>query len=138
MPSRRRTDLATSASAASVLGRKWQRSASRALAHALVAACAVAVAAALPHDAHAADSVATLSSKLVPSRGALFGVRAKPRAGRSLAEEMRFVEGKLGRHLDIERHYFGWDAKLPTPLVTDALAGGRIPLVSWGARKRDG
>jgi hypothetical protein len=138
MFTRRRTGLAASASAASVHGRKWQRTASRALAHALVAVCVAAVAAVLPHDAHAAGSVATLSSDLVPSRGALFGARTKPRAGRSLAEEMRFVEGELGRHLDIERIYLGWDANLPTPMVTGTLASGHIPLVSWGARKRNG
>ena len=70
-----------------------------------------------------------LSDKLVPSTGALFGG-----TGSLLTQEVA-----LGRTLNIQRIYYAWNDIFPDATVTDDLAKGRIPLMSWypGIRNPD-
>ena len=84
------------------------------------------------------SSAATLSDKLVPSRGVLFGVRAKPRAGRTEQEELQYLEQKIGRRFDLERVFARWDTPIPTPAVGLSLSQGRQVALSWTARREDG
>ncbi len=74
----------------------------------------------------------------MPSRGALVGILAKPRAGRNRKQELRFVEARIGRRFDIDHDYIAWNAEFPTSYEKWDLASGRIPLITWGSRRRDG
>jgi len=74
---------------------------------------------------------------LVPSHGALFGIHADPRDGRTRLEELRHVEAEIGRRFDVERSYYRWDMRIPDK--TDARIGnhGRILFVNWKAQRKD-
>ncbi len=96
---------------------------------------AVAFAAA-PSGAHA--SHATLSPKLVPSEGVLMGVVARPRETRTRSEELRFLESRLGRRVDIDHDWVPWNAAFPRAYHKWTMAAGRIPLIAWGSKRRDG
>ena len=47
-------------------------------------------------------------------------------------------EAAIGRTLAIDHHYYGWTDSFPTSLERWDLAGGRIPMISWGGTQLDG
>ncbi|MDP8910951.1 MAG: Ig-like domain-containing protein [Actinomycetota bacterium] len=99
-----------------------------------LAAAVVAVVAAAVTGFTAPASAATLSDKLVPSAGAFFGVYSgPPRAGRTWGQEMPYLERLIGRKYDLDRWYYFWDEAFPTWHEKDAVAAGRIPIISWTA-----
>jgi hypothetical protein len=75
---------------------------------------------------------------IAPSNGTLFGSSAEARDGRTHAEELEYLERRMGRRFDVDHLYFRWDHAIPTPAVTRTIADGRIPLVGWNAKKGDG
>ena len=78
-----------------------------------------------------------LSPTLVPSTGALLGVWAGPRDGRTYAAELEHVESTLDRRLDLARFYLLWDDKISTRFLRN-LAGDRILVLGLVAHRRDG
>ena len=81
---------------------------------------------------------ATLSPKLVPSEGALVGIFAKPRGTRTRNEELQYLESAVDRRFDIDHDWVAWDSEFPKAYHKWDLAAGRIPLVVWGSKRRDG
>ncbi|MBD7920073.1 hypothetical protein H9657_17515 [Cellulomonas sp. Sa3CUA2] len=62
-----------------------------------------------------------------------------PRGGHaSTASAAAAYEDALGRRLDVQRIYLRWDEPLDSPAVTDAVARGRVPMVSVLPRLLDG
>jgi len=92
---------------------------------------------AAPNQGVAGDAV-TLSEKLVPSQGALFGIFAAERSGRTGPEEVAYLEQKIGHGFDIDKEYYRWEKNFPGRHETAAVAAGRIPLVNWTAGRTDG
>ena len=86
----------------------------------------------------AASAEASLSPKLVPSKGALFGVFAGERRGRSPQGEIRYLERMVLRRFDLDRQYYRWNAPFPGRHATSARALGRIPVISWAAVTKRG
>lgn len=78
-----------------------------------------------------------LSSKLVPTAGALFGAYVQP-LGRTHEQAIETLESQLGRTLDVDREYYAWDDPIPTSQEQTDVARGRITLMSWKALRRDG
>ena len=79
-----------------------------------------------------------LSAKLVPAKGALFGIWAKARSGRTIAGERSYLESQLGRKFDLDKRYYMWDSAWPTSYDRTTVAEGRTVAVSWVATRRDG
>jgi beta-mannanase len=79
-----------------------------------------------------------LSSKLVPSGGALFGAFVDRRGGQTHEQAIELMESSLGRRLDIDREYYAWDDRIPTVQEANDVAMGRITLMSWKAETRGG
>ena len=118
------------------LRRGRHRFAGRAVVFALVAACVLAWG---PQGANAADaSVFSLSPKLVPATGALFGVTAGPRDGRTWEGELEYLEAKIGRRFALDRRFYRWDADFPGAYEQWTVSQGRIPLLSWAPVTLDG
>jgi hypothetical protein len=46
-------------------------------------------------------------------------------------DQLTSFEAQIGRKMAIDMHYSGWKSDLVTTSVTDDLASGRIPLISW-------
>jgi hypothetical protein len=71
----------------------------------------------------------------VPARGAYVGAYVdlngpwRSPAG-AIHETTRFEE-QIGRRLDVDHHFYGWQESFPTALERDDVAQGRIPMVSW-------
>src|SRR5262245_43230613 len=78
----------------------------------------------------AAAPAAALSAKFVPSSGALLGVVANTRAGRSHEQEVQFLESEIGRRFDLVRNFHAWDADVITSAEEETRALGRIPIVN--------
>ena len=112
----------------------------------IVLAAAVAAVAALgaergaasPTSNFAPSAPAALSDKLVPARGALFGVAAQPRYVRSWEAELLLLEAEIGRLYDLDRRYYRWDDEFPGAYERWTVTMRRIPLLSWKALTRDG
>jgi hypothetical protein len=85
-----------------------------------------------------ATGSASLNDKLVPSSGAFYGIFAGQRDGRTLSEEMPYLERKVGRTFDLDHFYYRWDDGFPSPHDYEAKAAGRIPVMSWAALTRSG
>ena len=86
----------------------------------------------------AVDRSVALSPKLVPATGALFGVAAGPRDGRSWQGELEYLETKIGRRFALDRRFYRWDAAFPGDYEGWTVSKGRIPLLSWGPVTLDG
>jgi hypothetical protein len=85
------------------------------------------------------SSAVTIGPKLVPSSGAYLGTWPKPHNGRRTnAEEIAYLESQIGRTFDIEHEYYRWDNAFPTSATQRIVNEGRIPFISWNARRNDG
>ena len=108
----------------------------RAVALAVTAACLFAWSA--PGVGAADSSSLELSPKLVPATGALFGVTAGPRDGRTPEAELQFLEAKIGRRFALDRRFYRWEADFPGDYERWTVSQGRIPLLSWAPVTLDG
>jgi hypothetical protein len=88
---------------------------------ALIAAAMVAAAAPSPAGART----------VAPRHGALLGIYAKQRAGRTHGQELRHVERQLHRRLAIDHFYVHFDDSLADRQVRATIRRGRIPLINW-------
>ncbi|MFN2544681.1 MAG: glycoside hydrolase family 26 protein [Actinomycetota bacterium] len=99
---------------------------------AALAVSAVGALAAHPGPARAAESPA---APLQPAIGTLFGAYVDPDAQwtgvEAAMEEVTTFETEVGRKLDVDHHYYGWDDAFPGPLDEWDVSLGRIPLISW-------
>jgi hypothetical protein len=75
------------------------------------------------------------SAPLAPATGALFGVHFQVDNSAPAADQQSAIlgfESALGRTMAIDHHYEPWGDVFPTWRDTFDLAGGRIPMISWG------
>jgi hypothetical protein len=75
------------------------------------------------------------SAPLAPASGALFGVHFQVDNNAPAADQQSAIlgfESALGRTMAIDHHYDPWGDVFPTWRDTFDLAGGRIPMISWG------
>ena len=99
---------------------------------ALAAAAAAATPAAQAATTSGAPSIPGLTSTLVPIKGgALVGIVAGPRNGRSREAEILYDEAEIQRRFDIDHLYYFWDQPFPGSYETQTALLGRIPLISW-------
>lgn len=67
----------------------------------------------------------------IPVKGALLGMRAAPRDGRSYEQQLEHVQRVLGRKLAIAHFYAHWNDDPLDAAVRRSIAHGRIPLIDW-------
>jgi hypothetical protein len=75
------------------------------------------------------------SAALAPATGALFGVHFQVDDTAPAADQQSALlgfESALGRTMAIDHRYEPWGNVFPTWRDTFDLAGGRIPMISWG------
>jgi|GEM_PF-5942245 len=73
----------------------------------------------------------TVSSKLVPSCGAWFGLAEGPLVGESTAQALTRIETEIGRKLDIVHSYKGPGDIFPSSFEQQESDGGRFLLINW-------
>jgi len=74
------------------------------------------------------------TGRLVPARGALFGIHTLPDAATATKPSDMGItsqEAQLSRRFDIDNHYYTWTQSLPTWREKWDIQSGRIPLMSW-------
>jgi hypothetical protein len=69
---------------------------------------------------------------LAPVDGALFGAAVAPGPKDAPYQPVVDLEGKLGRHLAIDRYDRPFGTAFPDGREQWDIAGGRIPMISWG------
>ncbi len=74
----------------------------------------------------------------VPAHGALFGAAVSNRPDLDVKASTLDLEGQIGRKLDVHRLYDVWDDPQPGPMTSWTVAGGRTPVLSIKASRRDG
>ncbi len=79
---------------------------------------------------------ADLGPNLVPAHGALLGTWSKPRAGRTAAQELTYVEQELGHPMAIYHVYEQDTSTLPSPAMQAAAASGHIILMGLAPHAR--
>jgi hypothetical protein len=84
-----------------------------------------------PSPAGAAGGPST--APLAPADGALFGAAVAPGTKDAPYQPVLDLEGKLGRHLAIDRYERPFGTAFPDGREQWDIAGGRIPMISWGA-----
>jgi hypothetical protein len=94
----------------------------------LLAAAIIATLAAAPAGAGPSRQ---LGPKVAPSQGALLGIFAKKRHGRTHNEEIRHVESQIGRRFAIDHFYFHFGDELDDRDVRATIKQGRLPLINW-------
>jgi beta-mannanase len=77
------------------------------------------------------DAAATQSRLAIPVRGALLGMRAAPRDGRTFEQQLEHVERLLGRRLAVAHFYAHWNDDPLDRAVRQSIAHHRIPLIDW-------
>lgn len=94
----------------------------------LVAALAVSLLLFAHSSSHAAAAQPHLT---IPVKGALLGMRAAPRDGRTYEQQLEHVERLLGRRLAIAHFYAHWNDDPLDRAVRQSIAHGRTPLIDW-------
>ncbi len=74
----------------------------------------------------------------VPPHGVLLGAAVSGRPGSSAKSSVTDLEAEIGRKLDVHRLYDVWDDPQPGPMTSWTVAGGRTPVLSIKASRRDG
>jgi hypothetical protein len=69
---------------------------------------------------------------LAPAEGVLFGAHVQTPDGVHPYEAVTALESKLGRALAIDHYYHPFDEPFPDGREAWDVAGGRIPMISWG------
>ena len=79
-----------------------------------------------------------LTNLLVPAKsGALVGIVAGPRNGRTRQQEILYDEAEIQRRFDIDHLYYFWDQPFPNAYDTWTASFGRIPFISWVPQRLD-
>jgi hypothetical protein len=110
----------------------------------------VAAAVLLPSASASSSTIATgthslptsrLNAKLVPNTGLLFGAYVNQdntwRGNDDAFAKVAAFETLIGRPLAIDLHYYDWTDVFPSGLEEWDIAGGRIPLITWGGSSLD-
>jgi hypothetical protein len=69
---------------------------------------------------------------LAPTEGVLFGAHVQTPSGLHPYQAVTNLEAKLGRTLAIDHYYHPFDEPFPDGREAWDVAGGRIPMISWG------
>lgn len=83
-------------------------------------------------SASAADGVSA------PQNGVYFGSWVRPLDGTSKRDALLARERQIGRTFAIDHQYYRWNSAIPTSHETWTAGAGRIPFLSWNARRSDG
>ena len=75
----------------------------------------------------------------LPTSGALFGAYVQPgsHTGPDRRSALESFESQVGRKMSLERVYYFWDETWPTADDAWTRDAGRIPYISWNARRTD-
>jgi len=73
-----------------------------------------------------------------PVNGVYFGSWVKPLGGESKLQALMAREQQIGRSFAIDHQYYAWNASIPTTHERWTAEQGRIPFVTWNARRSDG
>jgi hypothetical protein len=82
------------------------------------------------------STTTTTTSPAQPVIGVLLGASSSPEE-RGLAAEKAVVEAlehAIGRTLDINHNFYGWDESFPSEVEQWDLQRGRIPMISWNGK----
>jgi hypothetical protein len=74
----------------------------------------------------------------VPSTGAYLGASAMLRSGETRETAIERTESQIGRTLAIDHQFYKWNQAIPTAQESADVAHGRVPFVSWTAKRTDG
>ncbi|GBC87758.1 Endoglucanase H [bacterium HR12] len=74
----------------------------------------------------------------VPERGVYLGSWVKPLGGIYKREALVARERQIGRTFAIDHQYYRWDSVIPTSYESWTADAGRIPFLSWNARRSNG
>jgi hypothetical protein len=96
----------------------------------LIAGVGIAAAVVTESAAARADT-ARPSAPLAPAAGVLFGAYAGP-GDQGPSPSVVDLEAKLGRRLAIDHFFRAWTSPFPGDREQWDIAGGRIPMISWG------
>jgi hypothetical protein len=80
---------------------------------------------------------AASSPVAVPTSGAYFGASAL-RPGETRMAGIERTESQIGRMLAIDHQFYRWNQAIPTSQEAADISAGRIPFVSWMAKRTDG
>ena len=85
-------------------------------------------------------SAGSAQSPSLPTSGALFGafVQTGTHTGPDRRSALTSFESLVGRQMAIERVYYQWDQAWPTADDAWTRDAGRIPYISWNAKRTDG
>lgn len=83
-------------------------------------------------------AVATSIGVPLPAVGVYLGSWVQPREGQSRREALVAREQDIGRIYAIDHQYYRWDSAIPTAHEVWTADAGRIPFVSWNARRNNG
>jgi Big-like domain-containing protein len=98
----------------------------------IVALVAVALLAAVFPSGDPVGADGRPTGLLAPAEGALFGAHVQASRGAGAYQVVTDLEAKLGRRLAIDHYYRTWEAGFPDGREQWDVAGGRIPMISWG------
>jgi len=98
----------------------------------------VLVAALLLEITLGAVSASAYPASLDPGSKAYFGSVVGARSGENQREALQRVEGRIGRHFDIDHVYYMWNQPIPLSQQTWDIQTGRIPFINWNAGKKGG
>jgi len=78
---------------------------------------------------------------LVPSAGMLLGAYVNPNETwlglQDDEQKVTTFESMVGRRLDIDMHFYQWDAAFPTALEQWDATNCRVPMISWAGTRLD-
>lgn len=84
------------------------------------------------------SAVANPTGVPLPRDGVYLGSWVQPLDGGSRREALVAREREIGRTYAIDHQYYRWDSPIPTAHEAWTADAGRIPFVSWNARKNNG
>ncbi|MGH8990289.1 MAG: Ig-like domain-containing protein, partial [Acidimicrobiia bacterium] len=79
-----------------------------------------------------AGAAGRAAGPLAPAEGVLFGAHVQTPSGMHDYQAVTDLEAKVGRPFAIDHYYRPWDDPFPDGREAWDVAGGRIPMISWG------
>ncbi|MGH8999703.1 MAG: hypothetical protein ACRDY7_09970, partial [Acidimicrobiia bacterium] len=123
--------VAAAHSRANRLARPWR---------ALLVALGILATLVPPAPAPPAAASGRVNGPLVPSNGFYVGAYTKHIDGYGVSravEAMDDLEGRLGRRLHINHHFYSWADVFPSWREPWDIDHGRIPMISWNGENTD-